>query len=248
MRSIVVIPCFNEARRLSPVAFDEFRADPDVQLLFVDDGSTDGTRAALEAIRERSGGRVVVLGLARNSGKAEAVRAGLLAAFEAGAEQLAYLDADLATPPAEMIRLLGIQREREVAVVLGARVGLLGTTIERRAVRHYMGRVFATFASIVLDLRVYDTQCGAKVFCRSELLRRTLERPFSSRWAFDVELIGRLMRGVGDLPGLSSRDFLEVPLQVWRDIGKSKLGFWDVPRMGLDLLKIAVRLRSYPGR
>ncbi|WP_375767650.1 glycosyltransferase [Archangium gephyra] len=242
--SVVIVPCYNEARRLSLEGFEEFRQYPDVRLLLVDDGSTDDTRAVLEQLCERLDGQAQVLAQPKNGGKAEAVRAGMLAAYEAGAQQLGYLDADLATPPGEMCRLLTILRERNAAVVMGARVALLGTRIERRARRHYMGRVFATGASLILSLRVYDTQCGAKVFRRSELLRSVLSSPFSSRWAFDVELIGRLLVGTAEQSGLTPEDFVEVPLQTWQDIAQSKLKHSDVPKMGLDLLKIFVKLQA----
>lgn len=242
--SVVVVPCYNEARRLSLTGFEQFRQYPDVRLLFVDDGSKDDTRAVLERLCERLEGQGQVLVQPRNGGKAEAVRSGMLAAYEAGAQRIAYLDADLATPPGEMDRLLTIQRERDVAVVMGARVALLGTRIERRAMRHYMGRVFATGASLVLSLRVYDTQCGAKVFRRSELLHSVLASPFSSRWAFDVELIGRLLVGTAEHSGLTPEDFVEVPLQTWQDVGESKVKFLDVPKMGMDLLRISLRLQS----
>jgi glycosyltransferase involved in cell wall biosynthesis len=241
---VVVVPCYNEARRLSLTGFEQFRQYPDVRLLFVDDGSKDDTRAVLERLCERLEGQGQVLVQPRNGGKAEAVRSGMLAAYEAGAQRIAYLDADLATPPGEMDRLLTIQRERDVAVVMGARVALLGTRIERRAMRHYMGRVFATGASLVLSLRVYDTQCGAKVFRRSELLHSVLASPFSSRWAFDVELIGRLLVGTAEHSGLTPEDFVEVPLQTWQDVGESKVKFLDVPKMGMDLLRISLRLQS----
>lgn len=242
--SMVIVPCYNEARRLSLTGFEEFLQYPDVRLLFVDDGSTDDTRAVLERLCERLGGQAQVLVQPKNGGKAEAVRAGMLAAYEAGAQRIGYLDADLATPPAEMCRLLSTLEERDVAVVMGARVALLGTRIERSTRRHYMGRVFATFASSVLSLRVYDTQCGAKVFRRSELLKSVLSSPFSSRWAFDVELIGRLLVGTAEQSGLTPDDFVEVPLRTWQDIAQSKLKFWDAPKMGLDLLGIFLRLRA----
>ncbi len=242
--SVVVVPCYNEARRLSLTGFEQFRQYPNVHLIFVDDGSTDDTQAVLADLCARLPGQARVLVQPKNGGKAEAVRAGMLAAYDAGAERIAYLDADLATPPEEMARLLEVLESRDVAVVMGARVALLGTHIERSAKRHYMGRVFATFASLILSLRVYDTQCGAKAFRRSERLRAVLATPFSSRWAFDVELIGRLMVDRPGQPGLSPQDFVEVPLQTWQDIAQSRLTFWDVPKMGLDLMKISLRLQA----
>ena len=71
---------------------------------------------------------------------------------------------------------------------------MMGTDIRRSAVRHYTGRLFATAGSLVLGVPVYDTQCGAKAFRVTDALRAALAEPFVSRWAFDVEVLGRLLR------------------------------------------------------
>jgi hypothetical protein len=155
-----------------------------------------------------------------------------------GALFVGYLDADLATPPDEMLRLLATLRASRAQAAFGARVALLGAHIERHAARHYLGRVFATAASIILRLRVYDTQCGAKVFARSALLAAALEEPFHARWAFDVELIGRLLAGTPGIPGLGAGDLLEMALRSWTDVPDSKLRFADFPRLGLELVRI----------
>ena len=105
--STVVIPCFNEARRLPAEHIQALGHETGVHLLLVDDGSTDGTALALERIcRALPIGRARLLVLDRNYGKAEAVRRGMLSALEIGSDVVAYLDADLATPPAEMLRIL----------------------------------------------------------------------------------------------------------------------------------------------
>jgi len=95
-----------------------------------------------------------------------------------GARLVGFLDADLATPAEEMLRLVSTLRSSRAQAAFAARVALLGTTIERHATRHYLGRVFATAASLILDLRVYDTQCGAKAFHATPLLAAALEEPF----------------------------------------------------------------------
>jgi hypothetical protein len=106
---------------------------------------------------------------------------------------------------------------------MGARVALLGTAIERRAARHYAGRLFASAASVALGVRVYDTQCGAKVFRRSDALVAATAHPFRSRWAFDVELLDRLLQGGGGAAPMPASALLEVPLQSWRDVPGSRL-------------------------
>jgi glycosyltransferase involved in cell wall biosynthesis len=220
----LVIPCYNEEQRLDGEAvLAMLDGRPGLRLALVDDGSTDGTVAVLERLAAARPGRVSVLPLSPNGGKAEAVRRGLRAALEGPAEVVGYLDADLSTPPAEAMRLLDVLDERRAAAAIGARVALLGTDIHRKAARHYLGRLFASLASLTLAARVYDTQCGAKVFRRSPALAAALEAPFLSRWAFDVELLGRLLVGAPGTPGLDANDIVEVPLRTWRDVPGSKL-------------------------
>ena len=231
--STIVIPCFNEARRLPAEQVQALGQVPGIRLLLVDDGSTDGTPLLLERICRALGGKARVLRLERNQGKAEAVRNGLLAALEWGSDFVGYLDADFATPGDEMVRLLGVLHDGSEQVALGSRVALLGTKIERKASRHYLGRFFATFASLILRLPVYDTQCGAKAFRASAALARALEDPFHARWAFDVELIGRLLAG-----GLTPNDFVEVPLRRWADVRGSRLRPVHFPLLGFELVRI----------
>ena len=177
----LVVPCYDEAHRLDAGAFVALLdADPACSLLFVNDGSTDGTAALLAALAARRPGRIRVLDLGRNRGKAEAVRRGLLDALAAPAEIVGYVDADLATPTAEVERLLELMRGRDTHVLLAARVALLGRRIERGPLRHYLGRIFASMASLVLRLRVYDTQCGAKLFRAGPALSDALSAPFLS--------------------------------------------------------------------
>jgi glycosyltransferase involved in cell wall biosynthesis len=239
----VVVPCFNEAERLDETPLLAFLDDcADASLLFVDDGSTDATGARLTAIAGRRPGRIDVLSLTPNGGKAEAVRRGMRAALDRGARVVGYLDADLSTPPGELLRLRRAFDRPGVEAVLGARVALLGTDIERSAVRHYLGRVFASVAAMILHARVYDTQCGAKLFRASPALDVALAAPFISRWAFDVELLGRLLAGDATVPGLPLSAIVEVPLATWRDVRGSKLGplamartLAELGRIGFDL-------------
>jgi glycosyltransferase involved in cell wall biosynthesis len=238
MRCAVVVPCYNEERRLDRREIAALVAAPGVDALLVDDGSRDGTLALLRELELAHPGRVFVLGLAKNGGKAEAVRSGLRAALERGYAVAGYLDADMATPAIEMLRLLAaLEAEPRFSVVLGARVRLLGHDIRRTGPRHYLGRLFATIASMVLELPVYDTQCGAKAFRAGPALEAALARPFSSRWAFDVELLLRLTRGPA---ALRSEELLEVPLKRWADLGGSKLTATAMLRAGLDLLALGL--------
>ncbi len=239
---VVVVPCFNEGRRLRADGFEPLLQDKRTRILFVDDGSRDDTPEVLVRICARLGPRALRLELPENRGKGEAVRQGLLAGLQMGAPFVGFLDADLATPAPEMMRLFATLRSSGAQAAFGARVALLGTTIERHAIRHYLGRVFATAASLILRLRVYDTQCGAKVFRASPQLVAALEEPFHARWAFDVELIGRLLAGAPGLRGLAATDLVEMALQTWVDVPDSRLSFAEFPRLGVELARIALAL------
>lgn len=238
IRRGLVLPCYNEEKRLPLAALRELRSlRPDVHLFLVDDGSTDGTYALFErAVAELGRENVTAHRLAKNSGKAEAVRQGMRACIARGAEKIGYADADFATPPSEILRLLAVLEEGPQQVVLGSRVLRLGTEIQRSPVRHVLGRVFATLASKAIDANVYDTQCGAKWFRTSPALEHALSRPFGSRWVFDVELLARLLGRLGDEPHLAERDFLEVPVHAWRDVSGSKL---RLPHMAGSLGELA---------
>jgi glycosyltransferase involved in cell wall biosynthesis len=239
-----VVPCYNEEQRLDGDALLAMvDGRPGLGLVLVDDGSKDGTRGVLEGLAAARPGRVAAHVLPQNRGKAEAVRLGLRAALEGPAAAVGYLDADLSTPPAEAVRLLDVLEARGAAAVLGARVGLLGADIHRTAARHYLGRVFASLASLTLAARVYDTQCGAKVFRRTPALAAALEDPFLSRWSFDVELLGRLLAGTPTAPGLSVGDIVEMPLATWHDVPGSKLRPAAMIGALKDLALVAADLR-----
>lgn len=239
----VTIPCFNEAERLDPDKVAQLLSDPRICIVFSNDGSTDATAERLAAIARAHPGRVEIHTLPENRGKAEAVREGMLRALALGADVVGYLDADFATPPEEIPRLLGELLRTEAALALGSRVVRLGADLDRPASRRYLGRLFSTAASAVLDLSIYDSQCGCKLFRDTKALRVALSYPFASRWAFDVELLGRLTTGTAQAPPLGPEDLLEVPLRRWREVRGSKLGVRGMARAGLDLLALGRRVQ-----
>jgi glycosyltransferase involved in cell wall biosynthesis len=246
-RAVIVVPCFNEEHRIDQAAFLGLAGTEDVRLLFVDDGSTDATGRVLAAMADASDA-IEVFSLDTNTGKAEAVRRGLVVALRSGTGVVGYYDADLATPPEELVRLIRELRSRpELSGVLASRVARLGSSIERNAVRHYVGRTYATIASIALGITVYDTQCGAKVFRVNDTFVAALAEPFRSSWAFDAEMLHRLLRGNAHAPGLPVDSFVELPLTAWHDVSGSKMRFGPALAALFDLLRIA-RQRGRRGR
>jgi dolichyl-phosphate beta-glucosyltransferase len=246
VQSAIVVPCYNESRRLRVDEFERF-LDSDPQgcvLIFVDDGSRDQTAEVLEGIRKRNKDRVVVLQQPVNRGKAEAVRSGMNYAFDQGFPFAGFWDADLATPLAALASFVDLLAIRpELDMIFGARVRLLGRHVERRASRHYMGRAFATAASLVLRLPIYDTQCGAKLFRRTPEMRTVFAEPFLSRWIFDIEIIARYI-SVMKSANEAARHIYELPLKFWVDVKGSKLGPHDFARAAYDLCRIGLKYRT----
>lgn len=125
-----------------------------------------------------------------------------------------YWDADLATPLNEvqlMIRYRDQFTPRK-EVIFGSRILRLGSKIVRKPLRHYLGRIFATLAYLVLKVGSYDSQCGAKLLSRY-MAEKAFKEPFLSRWLFDLEIILR----VGEA------NIVEYPLIEWVDMPGSKV-------------------------
>ncbi len=241
-KTVIVVPCFNEAARLNCAAFENaLKVDPMLEFIFVNDGSTDNTIDVLNQLEGQVGDRARVLELKRNSGKAEAVRVGVLRAFEQDAKYIGYWDADLATP-LTAIELFAKELEvREVSLVLGSRVRLMGRHISRSPIRHYIGRGFATLAAVALGFPVYDTQCGAKLFRASPVFRAAFSDKFETTWTFDVELLQRLHSPRARAEGFQlEQQCVEYPLPEWVDTPGSKLNPRQYPRILRDMAVLAI--------
>jgi glycosyltransferase involved in cell wall biosynthesis len=245
---VLVVPCYDEERRLDVARFREALArHAGLGLVLVDDGSRDATPEVLERVREGHEDRVQVLRLPDNRGKGEAVRAGLLFALERRPAFLGYFDADLATPLDAAFDLVAdLEADADLLLVLGSRRRTPGSRIERRFVRHLPGRFVARRIARTLGMRLHDTQCGAKVFRARPVLRTLLSEPFLTRWLFDVEILARLSRlhREGSFPAPETV-VREHPLAVWTDVPGSKVGPLDLLRALLDLRRIR---RAYVAR
>jgi hypothetical protein len=237
----IVVPCYEEAERLAGSRFLHFaRSHPSIGFIFVDDGSRDNTSGVLERLCSLRPRQLEWIRLPVNRGKGEAVRQGCLHAFARSSRQVGYWDADLATPLESIPSFLdALERWPAVQLILGSRIQMLGRFIHRHVARHALGRIFAAAAAWTLDLPVYDTQCGAKLFRSTFLLRSTFAEPFQTRWLFDVEILARLIAAIGT--AAVSRIVREEPLACWRDVAGSKVMPLDFFRALLELPHIRRR-------
>ena len=231
----LVIPCHNEAARLSKSAFLEALLNwPWVSFCFVDDGSTDSTAEQLAHLTRLSPS-VHALYLPRNIGKAEAVRTGIRYLCEnACSDFVGFWDADLATPLSEIPSFMRQFKERpHIKAVIGSRWPHLGAEITRRPMRNLTGWIMKSLIRHILAVPIWDTQCGAKILTRS-LAEETFNRPFRTKWLFDVELLMRIGRH------RLSKLVMEHPLHTWSDVPGSKL---DVHAF-TDLFKLLAHRRE----
>ena len=227
----VVIPAFNEERRLQ-ATLAELSAwlggtGWDWDILVVDDGSTDGTAAVVEAVGRRD--ERIALRREPHRGKGGAVRAGMLAAR--GAYRF-LCDADLSMPPRELPRFLPPVLEG-ADVAIGSREGAGARRVGEPWRRHLTGRLFnLAIRWLVLD-GIADTQCGFKMFTAAAA-ETIFPLVTLDGWAFDVEALSIARR-----QGLR---IVAVPIE-WHYHSTSQLSVTrDAWRMLRDVLKVRARI------
>jgi dolichol-phosphate mannosyltransferase len=216
----VVIPLYEEQDTLAPLhgKLDAVaqRAGYSLQIIFVDDGSSDGSWSEIERLAQRDP-RVQGIRFRRNFGKAAALSAG----FEAATGEYVFtMDADLQDDPAEMPRLLATMEDRALDVVSGW-----------KKVRHdpwhkvYPSRVFNAVVGILTGVRLHDHNCGFKCY-RREVVR-------------DLRLYGEMHRFVPVLADARGWKIGEVAVQHRpRQYGRSKYGIYRFVKGFLDLLTV----------
>jgi len=241
-RTAIVIPCYNEAERIDGQTFLEYaKNNANVCFIFVNDGSTDNTAEIINSLTKNNPNQFMGKNLEHNYGKAEATRQGFLKAFRMNFDYIGFFDADLAIPLTTIINFCRALKPHNTLVVIGSRVRLLGRSIQIRRLRHYLGRIFAALASMVLGTPIYDTQCGAKLFKNNQLLKKVFSRPFRTKWIFDVEILGRYKLSINNT---IEDHIIEYPLDSLRDIKGSKIKLLHFITAPFELLKIFVLLNS----
>lgn len=232
----IVVPCFNEENRLLIAAFEKsLMANQNIFLCFVNDGSTDNTLQILEGIHQKFPERILVIDKKKNEGKSAAIFTGMNKAMEwRSFDILGYLDADLATSIEEYLRICSYMNY-PIVFVFGSRIRRIGSHIKRKLHRHLIGRIFATLSSTMLDLPVYDTQCGAKAFTQ-KVAKEIFKDRFISNWSFDIEIFLKFINLVGkENVEMQAK---EIPLEKWQDVGESKVKFSYSLKLPFELLRI----------
>jgi dolichyl-phosphate beta-glucosyltransferase len=235
----VIIPAYNEARRLPPYLasvreYLDARCPGGYEVIVVDDGSGDGLPEVLSAMKA-AWPELTVMRHPVNRGKGAAVRTGMLAA---AGERLLFADADGATPIDQEAGLSqAVAAGADVAV--GSRLlAAPGVTRRRTPLRGLAGRLFAASARWWLRISVRDTQCGFKMF-RGEAGRKLFSLSRETGYLFDLELLvlaERLGYRVAEVPV----NWSDVPgghLSLTSELTKIAFGLWRLRRRsnGSDL-------------
>jgi dolichyl-phosphate beta-glucosyltransferase len=227
IRNGVVLPMFNERYRFSLEKLSELSKllIEDSRILIIDDGSKDNFVNDIdEFIQTNQINNVSILRLPLNVGKATAIKVGfkeLISEFP-NLQYLSFADSDFSAPPSEIVRLIDVAESLGSDVVCGSRMNIEGRFIEFEARRYLTGRVFANLIKLTFKLKLYDSQCGNKVFKNSSDLVQVLALPTAHRWLLDIELMTRLRASNPNLK------IWEEPLLFWTHKGDSKIKFRDI--------------------
>jgi len=251
----IIVPCFNEEKRMDISEWQRIvNRFADCQWVFVNDGSSDRTSSLINKLTGRN---VYQLDLPTNHGKGNAIRAGLLHIIEPSPmtllaeldfSRIGYIDSDGAFDLLDIELLLSTAEEKMESVppckvIIGSRVKLAGRHIERSKIRHYLGRLIATFVCQGWEKAPYDTQSGFKIFSLDSSFREAVKTPFKTSWFFDIELLLRL-------DTLDSLRIWEVPLMRWEEIGESSINsskYLSICRQ-IIIIRSLVKIHSKSGK
>jgi len=238
----IVIPCYNESKNFLVNDYNNFIINHSNTLLcFVNDGSSDETLIILKNFKAKYPHNVEIISYANNCGKAEAVRKGILYCGDKFEYKfIAYVDADLAVSLDECHSLTQYFK-KDIIFCFGSRINRIGSVIDRKKSRFIIGRLIATIISQILSLKVYDTQCGCKLFTKN-LSIEIFTNPFLSKWLFDVELFFRIINKYGKDESLTK--MIEIPLLKWTERGDSKVKTTYFFKLWFDLIKIRKKYKN----
>jgi dolichol-phosphate mannosyltransferase len=212
-RVVMVIPTYDEALNLPPLVERLRTAQPDVDLLVVDDNSPDGT-GALAATMAADDPQVSVLHRSRKEGLGAAYLQGFRVALERGYDVIGEMDADGSHQPEQLHRLLEALREADL--VIGSRWVAGGSVVNWPLRRQLLSRGGNYYTRALLGIDVRDATAGFRLFRRTALELLPLEEIASQGYVFQADLAFRAVRA-----GLR---VVEVPIEfIERERGDSKM-------------------------
>jgi hypothetical protein len=146
------------------------------------------------------------------------------------------MDADGATALESVAEMFArLESDLKLDGVIGSRIKMLGKNVQRSSLRHYVGRLFATYFNALFDIPVYDSQCGAKVF-RKEVVLRALPLVSDYGFTWDTQLVVLLMK--------LGANVVEHPVS-WKEVGNNKVSMLRDPiKMAWKLWRFRQTLKA----
>jgi dolichol-phosphate mannosyltransferase len=215
VRTLVVLPTYQEATNIVTVLQRIRSAVPSTDVLVVDDNSPDGTADLAEGAARELGG-ITVLRRPGKAGLGSAYRAGFARGLEAGMDVLVEMDADLSHDPSDLPRLLRPVLQDQADLVIGSRYVAGGSIPEWPIHRRALSRWGNRYAAAMLRLDVGDVTAGFRAY-RADVLRKIdLETVSTDGYGFQIDMTYRLARLDGRI--------VEIPIHFSDRIrGKSKM-------------------------
>lgn len=239
----IVIPSFNEEERLPKFLKQLINQDiikKASMIIVVDDGSLEESAEIIACLCEDIKHQDVDIEFCRrsiNGGKGAAILTGI---ERSKTPYVGFVDADGAVDSESIAKVVQMlinsnAQSQQIDGIIGSRIKMLGKEVKRSAVRHYIGRIFATYISLLLNIPVYDSQCGCKFF-KTDIIKPILPHIADKRWLFDTQML-ILLYHLG-------YNIIEYPVD-WRDIRGSKISLVkDSVRMFLRMLIFRYKLGS----
>nr|WP_299421935.1 response regulator [uncultured Emticicia sp.] len=234
----VVIPCYNEEKRLKTKEFANFvHNNHGYHICFVNDGSKDKTLDVLKEFQQGKEGYISIYDCEKNSGKAEAVRQGILYLVkDKSLDYIGFLDADLSTDFIDFDDLAKTLSVSDYKLVIGSRITRMGANIIKQSSRGIISKIINIIIRTILGMEIQDTQCGAKIMNR-EVAENLFNTPFLTSWLFDVEIFLRMKKYYG--AETVEKLICEQPLRRWVHEDGSKFSFKDSVKILGQLSEIA---------
>jgi len=215
MTVLVVVPTYDEAENIERVLENVLNAQPQVDVLVVDDGSPDGTADLVDAMA-KSDTRIHVMRRAAKQGLGAAYRAGFAWGLERGYERLVEMDADGSHRAEDLGALLEASQHETADLVLGSRWIPGGGVVNWPWYRRWISRGGTWYAQAMLGLKVRDLTGGYRVFKRATLERLRYEEVVSQGYCFQIDMARRT--------AAAGMTIVEVPITfVERTHGRSKM-------------------------
>ncbi len=235
-RVAIIVPCYNEANRLSKSAFNEFVIkNSSYVLCFVNDGSKDETWEVLQSFQKMNPEYIEIINNEVNQGKSETVRTGMMHMVQKNFDIIGFLDADLSTDFDEVEKMISTMEDLDHKALVGSRINRVGATIARENSRQFISAGINKLIQRIIKMPFRDTQCGAKLF-DAEIVEPIFNKKFISRWLFDVEIFIRMKNLLGK--DKAEESIYEYPLGKWVHMDDSKLGFKDSINIFGELYRI----------